>query len=79
MANFERELSTYSEKLPELKVHTGKYVLIKADSIEGIFDSYSDALKAGYTKFKLDSFLVKQIAPIEAVHYFTRDLEAVCR
>lgn len=78
MTTFERELATYSQKMPELQVYTGKYVLIKTDTIEGIFDSYSDALKAGYSKFKLEPFLVKQIGPVEAVHYFTRDLEAPC-
>lgn len=77
-SNFEKELATYTAKLPELQQQSGKFVLIKGDNVEGVFDSYSDALKFGYERFKLDPFLVKQIAPSERILYFTRDLETAC-
>ena len=70
----ERELKTYAGKLPELVAHSGKFVLIKDDEIVAIFDTYADALKTGYDRFKLDTFLVKQIAPEEHVLQFSRDL-----
>ena len=78
MATFDRELATYARKLPELQVNTGKFVLIKDDDIEGVYDTYADALRAGYEKHKLDRFLVKQIAPAESIHQFSRDLVPAC-
>lgn len=75
----ERELKTYAGKLPELVAHSGKFVLIKDDEIVAIFDTYADALKTGYDRFKLDTFLVKQIAPEEHVLQFSRDLMVECR
>lgn len=68
----ETELQTYEKHLPELLQEAGKYVLIKGSAVEGTYDSYTDALKAGYEKFKLDVFLVKQIAPVGTVMSFSR-------
>ena len=79
MANrLERELATYAKKLPELQAEFGKFVLIKDDAIEGIFDTYLDALKVGYDRFKLEPFMVKQIAIAESVFQFTRDVATSC-
>jgi hypothetical protein len=71
-AIFEKELVTHDEKLPEL------FVLIKGDKIDGIFDTYSDALKIGCVRFKLEPFSVKQIAPAEQILHFTRDVVSAC-
>ncbi len=68
----ERELETYNKKLPELKEHEGKFVLIHGDKVEDFFATYEDAIKAGYQKFKLEPFLVKQIRSIEQVHFISR-------
>lgn len=76
--NFKKELAAYAAKLSELQQHSGKFVLIKEDKIEGVFDSYADALKFGYDRFKLEPFLVKQIAPSERVLFFTRELSSAC-
>lgn len=73
------EIDTYNAKLPELLSSVGKFVLIKGDVVEGIYDTYADALKVGYQKFKLDTFMVKQIAPAEQIQFFTRDLDLECR
>lgn len=75
MSTFDKELQTYAEKLSELQKDSGRFVLIKDNNIEGIFDSYADALKMGYEKFKLERFLVKRIEATEKVMFFTRDLE----
>ena len=72
--DFAKELATYTSRLPELQANSGKFVLIKDDQIEGIFDTYADALNVGYQKFKLDKFLVKQIGPAENIHFFTREI-----
>jgi hypothetical protein len=73
----ERELATYQAKLPELKQHEGKYVLICEDRVADTFTSYEDALKDGYKQFGLTPFLVKQILTIEPVFYFTRPVNPV--
>jgi len=68
----ERELETYKAKLPELKANEGKFVLIKGDEVVDIYTSYEDAIKAGYEKFKLEPFMVKQIQSIEQAHFISR-------
>jgi hypothetical protein len=57
----QKEVATYNAKLPELIGSIGKFVLIKGDRVEGIYDTYADALKVGYERFKLSPFMVKQI------------------
>jgi hypothetical protein len=73
----ETELKTYADHLVELIPQAGKFVLIRGAEVVGTFDTYADALKAGYTKFQLEPFLVKQIAPAERVMSFSRDHEFV--
>lgn len=73
----EKELETYKSKLPELKAHEGKYVLIQGDKVVDMFTSYEDALKEGYKQFGLTPFLVKQILAVEPVYCFTRPIGAV--
>ena len=74
MSSLEREIKTYNEQLPELLQHDGKFVLIHEDSVGGVFDTYGDAIKAGYEKFGLKPFLVKKIQAVEQIQYFTRDV-----
>lgn len=71
----EQEIATYYRHLPELLAQQGKHVLIKGKEVAGTFDSYQDALTAGYQRFKLDGFLVKQIIAAERVT-FSRDLNS---
>jgi hypothetical protein len=69
----ERELETYHSKLPELKAeHEGKFVLIHGDEVVDTFSSYDDAIKAGYSRFGLSPFLVKQIRALEQVKFVSR-------
>jgi len=68
----EKELETYRTKLPELKEHEGKFVLIHEDTVEDVFGTYEDAVKAGYKQFGLEPFLVKQIHMVEQVQFITR-------
>lgn len=73
----ETELATYQAHLPELLANTGRFVLIHGNEIEDFFSSYDDALKAGYQRFQLQPFLVKQVAAVEKVLCITRQLHAV--
>ncbi|HZF12840.1 MAG TPA: hypothetical protein VFE33_28970 [Thermoanaerobaculia bacterium] len=69
----EQELETYRNHLQTLKAeHEGKYVLIHGDQVVDVFSSYDDAIKAGYSKFGLNPFLVKQIHAIEQAQFVSR-------
>jgi hypothetical protein len=74
----EQEMRTYQRELPNLLQHEGKFALVHGDEVAGPYDTYQDALKAGYEKYDLKPFLVKCIQAIEQVQYFTRDL-VLCR
>ena len=75
----QKELETYKKSLPSLLIHEVKHVVILGDKIEGIFDSYEDALRIGYEKAGVKPFLVRKISAAEQIAYFTRDVVASCR
>jgi hypothetical protein len=70
----EKELGTYQNKLQELIPNEGKFVLIHGDQVAGIWETYEDALQAGYQRFGLEPFLVKRIQWSETIQNFTRDI-----
>ena len=71
----ERELETFEKKLPELKAeHEGKFALVHGDELVDVFTSYEDAIEAGYSRFGLDPFLVKQIHALEQAQFVSRFL-----
>jgi hypothetical protein len=73
----EQELEVYREKLPTLLLEEGKFALIGDNALVGVFDNYGDALKAGYEKFGLRPFLVKEIKAVEQAHFISRFSAAV--
>lgn len=73
----ERELATYKSKLPELVQDEGKFVLIHEESVVDVFGTYEDAIKDGYSKFKLAPFLVKRIQATEQAHFISRLIPAL--
>lgn len=75
----DQDLAKYKELLPTLTANEGKYALFYKADLKGIFESYSDALAAGYQAAGLEPFLVKRIAATEFVAYFTRDIDLPCR
>ena len=69
------ELDTYLRHKDELvRESEGKYVVVHGTEVIGVWDTYEDALRAGYEKVGLEPFLVKQVRSIEQVHFFFRDL-----
>ena len=74
----QQDLDKYKELLPTLTQSEGKYALIFKGNLLGIFESYSDALTAGYKEAGLQPFLVKRIATTEFVAYFTRQIDLPC-
>ena len=71
----EKEIKTYSEKLPELLEEQGRFVLICGNDVVGTFVAYEDALAAGYEKCGIKSFLVKRISAVDRANFFSRSLE----
>jgi hypothetical protein len=74
----ERELDTFQKALPsllEVEENRGKYALIHADRVDSIWDTVDDALAAGYDRFGLEAFLVRQIIEYERPQYFSRNLK----
>jgi hypothetical protein len=64
----ERESDTYNRLLPELLLSEGKFALISADRLIGVFDTRGDALTCGYAVCGLTTpFLVQQIFAVEPV------------
>ena len=74
----EKEMETYRKSLPELLPQEGKFVLIRGGELAGTYGTYEDALQAGYERFGLTPFLVKQIQTVERVQFFTRDIPPAC-
>lgn len=71
----EKELATYQAKLPTMKDHEGKFVLVHGEDIIDFFSTYEDAIKAGYQKFNLNPFLVKRVQATEPVFFITRSIK----
>jgi hypothetical protein len=63
------EYATYLNHLPRLAHEEGKFALIHHSDLAGVYETYQDALAAGYEKFGLKPFLVKQIAATESPTY----------
>jgi hypothetical protein len=61
----ENEALTYEELLPHLRLHQGKFILINADQLGGIFATKKEALDNGYNLFGLAGFMVKEIQLVE--------------
>ena len=74
----EKELAIYKSKLPELNEEQSKFALIHEETFIDVYGTYEDALKAGYEKFGLTSFLVKQIQSIEQVQFISRLVTPEC-
>lgn len=70
-----KELDFYHEKLPEWAEHEGKYVLIHDGQLVDFYTSYDDAIKAGYSEFGLEPFLVKRVRTVEQIQFVSRLVE----
>jgi len=71
----EQELKTYDQNRSRLLVESeGRFVVISGEQILGTWDTYEDALQAGYNQCGLNPFLVKRIERVEEALIFTRDL-----
>ncbi len=70
-----KEMETFAKKKPKLlEESAGKFVLIKGDTILGVYDSQNDAIKIGISNFGNAAFLVKKIEAIEQTQNFASNL-----
>lgn len=76
----ERELSTFQNlKLELARQSLGKFALVHGERLIGVYDSYEDALQAGYEIVGLDEpFLVRQVERTETVHHIYRGALTEC-
>ena len=63
----EREYETYQKKRQELLKDEGKFVLIHGDEVAGVWDTWEEALNAGYDKYGWPPFMVQKIEAVETV------------
>ena len=73
-AGFDTERRTYERLKSKLLHDEGKYVLIKGDIMAGIWLTREEAVEAGYGRFGLQPFYVKQILDVDPVILVTRDV-----
>jgi hypothetical protein len=60
------ELATYEREKPGLLAkHAGKFVLIKADKVLGVYESQNDAIDEGWKLFPGQPILTKRIEALE--------------
>ena len=74
----EVENETYQSKLPELAQHEGKFALIHGEEVVDVFGTYEDAIKEGYSRFKFEPFLVRQIHSVEQIQFVSRLVTRPC-
>jgi hypothetical protein len=52
----------------------GKYGLVHGDRVDSVWDGKDQALEAGYERFGLEPFLVKEITDHEEPRFFSRNV-----
>jgi hypothetical protein len=59
------EFAACLRELPRLLAegHAGRYALLKGEELLSVWDTQRDVLQAGYERFGLEPFAVKQIDP----------------
>jgi hypothetical protein len=73
----EKELDAFQRQLPALladPANKGRFALVSGETVEGLYPTFDEALGAGYDKFGLNPFLVKEVTDHEEPRYFSRNL-----
>ena len=74
----ELELQTFSAReLPGLlqtPSNRGKHALVHGDKVDSLWPSVEKALAAGYQRFGLEPFLVREVTDNEEPQYFSRNV-----
>jgi hypothetical protein len=61
--SLEREWQTFQRELGQLLAegNAGRFALIRADELIGVWDTEDEALREGYQRFGLEPFLVQPV------------------
>jgi len=73
----ERERQAFHRVLPSLLAvegNKGRFALIHQDTVSETYPTFDTALEAGYERFGLKPFLVKEVTENEEPKYFSRNL-----
>ena len=69
-AVLETEVAYFEQHREEwLKVHLGKFALIRGEQLESVYDSDGNAYEAGAALWGNVPFLIKEILPVDRVHF----------
>ena len=70
----ERESATYQRELERLirEGEGSRFALIRGEEVVSVWDTYRDAIQAGYDRFGLEPFMVKQVLRSEQPVVLTR-------
>jgi hypothetical protein len=70
-----REVAVYDDNRERLLAEAaGRWVVIAEGKVQGLWDTYEDALKHGYDTVGLAPFLVKKVEAVEHAQLFTRNV-----
>ena len=75
--NLKQELDAFRRALPVLLADAdkrGQFALVHGEIVADVFPTFDAALEAGYDRFGLDPFLVKEVTEHERSHYFSRNM-----
>ncbi len=70
-------MTVFRRELPHLLAEPGNrgmFALVHGDEVAGLYPTFEAGLSAGYDKFGLDTFLVKEVTEHEEPRYFPRNL-----
>jgi hypothetical protein len=76
--DLEKDEAALQAELPKLSAEAGKYALVFAQKLVGVFPTYQEALSKGYEVAGLKTFLVQQISNIPQVQQFSRVVGFEC-
>ena len=73
----DQEMSAFRRELPNLLAEPGNrgmFALVHGDEVAGLYPSFEAGLSAGYDRFGLETFMVKEVTEHEEPRYFPRNL-----
>ena len=73
-----RDFNAYRRELPRLLAegHANRWILIRQGTVLSVWDTYRDALQAGYERFGLDPFAVNRVNPLDVERFTALEAQA---
>jgi hypothetical protein len=68
MSDLDRELDVYAAMKPDLERESlGRWVLIRQDRVEGIFDDFDSAATSAIDRFGRGPYLIRQVGAPDVI------------